>query len=205
MIGAVSALAGALSANSPLSPAKLELQAYGPKKLELKGDLLNPTEISLDRKNAWQSQRSGGGSQKPAEANGMTFAGGEDSLTLSFLLDASELPKVDLQDDMKSLYGLTKMYEFEKDGQKVTRPPVLVAMWGAFVFTGVAESVTIKVTLFDHNAKFKRANVTITMKGSAFEPGRADYLDKPPAKIADKAETAAVSSKKKGGGLAGLF
>lgn len=198
MIGAIGALAGALSANSPLSPAKLELKAYGPKKLELKGTLLNPTELTLDRKNAWQNQRAGGGSTKPAESNGMTFAGGEDAITFSFLLDASEDPKIDLYDDVTTLYGLTTQYEFEKDGAKVTRPPVVTMSWGKFSFTGVAESVNVKITLFDHNAKFKRATVTIALKGTAFESGTDKYLDAQP-KATPKATTTVVSSKKSGG------
>lgn len=198
MIGAIGALAGALSANSPLSPAKLELKAFGPKALKLKGTLLNPTDLTIDRKNAWQNQRAGGGSTKPAESNGMTFAGGEDAISFSFLLDASEDPKIDLYDDVVTLYGLTTQYTFEKDGAKVTRPPVVTMSWGKFNFTGVAESVNVKITLFDHNAKFKRATVTISLKGTAFEAGTEKYLDAAPKKDPPTASTSVVSSK---GGL----
>lgn len=191
MVGALGALAGALSANSPTSPAKIEITAYGSKPLKLVGTLLNPTELSLDRKNAWQQQRGGGGSGQPAESNGMTFAGGEDNFSFSFLLDASEKPKDDLIKDMQALYNIARPFTFDESETKIERPPVIGITWGEFKFTGVVESVSMKVSLFDHNAKFKRMNVTMALKGEAFRSPSEDFLTKV-AKAADKAKAGAA-------------
>jgi hypothetical protein len=143
----------------------------------------NPESFSLQR---------GGGLMREGEQSG-NFAGlragpgQNDTLSFDIWLDASDIgSKVayaasavspvtssiagttgSVLEDMQTLYDLTK--KKVESGQTEGRLPVLAFLWHDFRFTGVITALGFDVKLFDALGAPRRAKVSITMMGQAFE------------------------------------
>lgn len=118
--------------------------------------LLNPTELSFNRKNRYQNTQATGSARGE-----QSYTGGDpDQVSLDLLLDGTGVvgepgsigPRLD---------ALLALADFRGD----THQPYYVhAHWGRFSFRGVLEQVDVTYTLFDRDGEPLRAKVTLMMK-----------------------------------------
>ena len=143
----------------------------------------NPSSLRLDR--ASQMTNNPGDVYKSFETG---RAGANDTLTFSTWLDASQPPaavmlavslnpytanvigqKTSILKDMKALHALSIPREVpDSTPAGLVRPPVLLFLWEEFKFTGIIQSLSMDVKLFDALGAPRRASVDITMEGRAF-------------------------------------
>lgn len=201
MLSLLNALGDIDQSGTPTNPTKFSLTAEGTK-VTLNGHL-NPTDLTIKRNAKWDPQGAAtaeGAAPRPF----YKFTGGDDTLTFTFTLDSSETPN-DLTDELEALYDLTYPTKGEGDGKVQKRPPIVYFSWGKFNFQGIVDNVDIKVSLFSPKGHFKRASVTLTIKGDAFAKESRDakkFMEeqrtKAVAKVQDDKNDGA------GGGLAQL-
>jgi hypothetical protein len=143
----------------------------------------NPTSLRLDRSS--HMQNNAGDAYKSFETG---RAGANDTLSFTTWLDASQPSaaimlavslnfytanvagqKASVLDDMKAIHALSVPREVtDSDPAGMVRPPVLLFLWEEFKFTGVIQSLSMDVKLFDALGAPRRASVDITMEGRAF-------------------------------------
>lgn len=146
----------------------------------------NPKEFSITRSSGFQKKNKGGGPW-----GGITWeCASPDQLKFDIVLDVS-MPESGMTsmaalmmpisslasiagmsdtrsviDDIMILHDMTIPRWIEKD--KYKRPPFVAFLWGDFQFFGAIESVESKCVLFDFRGIPKRAEVSISMLGQAF-------------------------------------
>lgn len=176
MFGAINALVEAGSASSgkgtPLKPQKFSIVKNPGEDPEVtlsvpKGvKVLNPTSMKITRTSGWQAAPVG--EQEKAR---YTHSGGEDQLSFTFRIDATETT-IDLHEKvLKDFYELGAPMQFTDEGNNpVKQPPVVRVFWGTkFCFLGVVTTCDLNVMIFDPDGAAKHAEVTLSLKGLAYD------------------------------------
>lgn len=155
-----------------IKPSGFSIKESGQDPLELSG-AMQPTDIKITRSVTW-SEGQAGESESGHAHPFYTFSGGTDTLDFSFMLDASE-NNDDLRDELEAIYDLAYPHHETSDGNK--RAPLVKVVYGSFAFSGVITKVDFDVTLFDEKGQFKRASVTLSMDGYAFDGEKGKSTD----------------------------
>jgi hypothetical protein len=128
----------------------------------------NPTSFKFTRKVTWAEGKNAG---QPWTNISFSF-GGNDSLSVSLLLDETESAD-DEPNDATVLEGIIDFYKLTMplritDGDdEVIRPPVVAFLWEQFQFQGVVQNMDVELLMFDETGRAKRATVALTLLGKA--------------------------------------
>lgn len=129
----------------------------------------NPTSFQFSRKVTWAEGKNAG---QPWTNLSFSF-GGNDTLTVSLLVDANEPDTPDSTNDASVLEDVIKYYKLTMplkimDGEdEIVRPPVVAFLWEQFQFQGVVTSMDVELLLFDENGRATRATVDLSLMGKA--------------------------------------
>jgi len=123
----------------------------------------NPAELTVSRTLDWSTIKTNG--QKSQQSYG---GGGEDTMSVPVLLDASEWDAAGTQggsliQHLKLLHYLASPFEAEA-GQTIT-PPLVKFEWGKMSFIGVITKIGTKIEMFNGEGDPMRAVVTLDLKG----------------------------------------
>jgi Contractile injection system tube protein len=144
--------AGAVSA--PAAPVKLTVKA-----VEGSGGTFtsqfNPTSFLVEKAVPWQTLP---GSQEPPTQQ---FDSPQPSLLTAQLVFDSDAPGSDVNDFVSPLEHLASI------DPVLGRPPIVKLQFGAFSFTGVIESVSVKYSQFEADGTKDRAVVKFVIRGAS--------------------------------------
>ena len=111
----------------------------------------NPKELSVEKQVQWTQKEGSMSDEPPEEFTKPTPA----SMTVTLHFDAYE-EGGSLAGKYKELMGLANI--------KGKRPPLYTFQYGSFIFKGVTESLSIKMTMFNRSGEPVRMEATLKMK-----------------------------------------
>lgn len=158
----------------------------------------NPTSFSISRSVEWIDVKSFNKGHGTLQFMG----GGSDTCEFTILVDDSDTTGVDVLEAAKYFHGLAMPYVSPETDYE--RPPALTITWDKVTFTGVAESVSVSFLMFDAAGKPIRCEVSMTLKGRAFEALDAKKFYKPPAKAKAPKSPSGTEAASSTGFLSGL-
>ncbi|MCS6912923.1 MAG: hypothetical protein RMK29_05065 [Myxococcales bacterium] len=112
----------------------------------------NPKELSVEKQVQWTQKEGAVSDEPPQEFTKPTPA----TLTVTLHFDRYE-------DGGSALDDFNAMMKLANIGSQ-KRPPLYKFVYGSFVFEGVTESLSTKMTMFDRSGKPVRMEATLKMK-----------------------------------------